>query len=155
MNASDKKMSKMMAQKNNDAAKKYGSKQAATQAYSQKLASQNKYSSPTPPSQRPTYVPSTTNVGGKPVNVTYNRYPGGGYGYGYYDPMTHAFIALAATQMIVSASDLEHHGYGHYSNTGAPVVVHSGPSALGIIFSLFGIAVLIVILVLIVRAAKQ
>lgn len=83
--------------------KTFATKSDAESAYRTKLASQNTYTSSREPSTRPNYVPNNVNVGGRNVNVVYHQY-GSGYGYGYYDPMTHAFVALAATQMMVNAS---------------------------------------------------
>lgn len=83
--------------------KTFASKSDAESAYRTKLASQNTYTSSREPATRPNYVPNNVSVGGRNVNVVYHQ-TGSGYGYGYYDPMTHAFIALAATQMMVNAS---------------------------------------------------
>jgi hypothetical protein len=83
--------------------KTFATKSDAESAYRTKLASQNTYTSSREPSTRPNYVPRNVSVGGRNVNVVYHQY-GSGYGYGYYDPMTHAFVALAATQMMVNAS---------------------------------------------------
>lgn len=99
-NAIDSKLSKNTA----TTGKTFASKADAETAYRSKLASQNTFTSSKAPSTRPTYIPQTVSTGGRTVNVVYHSVPGGGYGYGYYDPMTHMFMTLAATQMIVNAS---------------------------------------------------
>lgn len=83
--------------------KSFTSKADAESAYRAKLTSQNTYTSSKAPSVRPSYVPQSVNVGGRSTTVIYHSLPSGGYGYGYYDPMTHLFVSLAATHMILDA----------------------------------------------------
>jgi hypothetical protein len=99
-NAIDSKLSKNTA----TTGKTFTSKADAESAYRSKLASQNTFTTSKAPSTRPEYIPQTVSSGGRTVNVVYHSVPGGGYGYGYYDPMTHMFMTLAATQMIMNAS---------------------------------------------------
>lgn len=48
--------------------------------------------------------------------------PGGYYGYGYMDPVTHTMVALAAHQMMVDDMRMMQAGYGQWDSTGRPVV---------------------------------
>lgn len=92
------------AQATATAGKTYASKADAEAAYKAKLAADApKYTSPSAPATRPSYVPQSVNYGGHPVNVTYNHYGSGGYGYGYYDPTTHMFMALVAADLVLDA----------------------------------------------------
>ena len=93
-----------LAQQSATAGKTYTTKADAETAYRQKLTTQSTYTSSTPPATRPDYVPQNVNVGGHSTTVIYHSYPSGGYGYGYYDPMTHLFVNLAATQMLINAN---------------------------------------------------
>jgi len=121
--ALDQKLAKKNAllSQNNEAGKKYGTKAAAETAYRQKMASQNTYTSSTPPATRPDYIPQTVSTGGRNVNVTYHALPGGGYGYGYMDPMTNAFVTLTTAHMIADAARMNAYGYGDYDAYGRPV----------------------------------
>lgn len=98
-NAVDSKM----AQGSATAGRGFTSKADAESAYRSKLVTQSTYTSPTPPAMQPSYVPHTVVNNGHTVNVIYHQMPGGGYGYGYYNPMTNAFVALAATEMVLDA----------------------------------------------------
>ncbi len=121
--ALDQKLAKKNAllSQNNEAGKKYGTKAAAETAYRQKMASQNTYTSSTPPATRPDYIPQTVSTGGRNVNVTYHALPGGGYGYGYMDPMTNVFVTLTTAHMIADAARMNAYGYGDYDAYGRPV----------------------------------
>lgn len=98
-NAVDSKM----AQGSATAGRGFQSKADAESAYRSKLATQSTYTSPTHPTVQPSYVPHTVVNNGHTVNVIYHQMPGGGYGYGYYNTMTNAFVALAATEMVLDA----------------------------------------------------
>lgn len=121
--AIDNKMAKKNAlqSKNNAAGKKYGSKKNAEAAYRKNMTSSNKYTSKTPPATRPANIPQNVTSGGRSVNVTYNVLPGGGYGYGYRDPLTGTFMAMTAAYMIADAAMMNRHGYGAYDQYGNPV----------------------------------
>ena len=108
-NAIDTKVAKSTA----ITAPAYKTKAEAETAYRTNLASSNKYSTATPPATRPANIPEKVTVGGSNVTVVYNQMPGGGYGYGYTDPMTHMFVSLAATHMMVDAMAMNNHGYGY------------------------------------------
>lgn len=158
----DSKQTKAVVSRDNAAAKKYGNKKAATAAYQQNLVKKNTYTSATPPATRPAYIPKTTTVGGRNVDVTYHVLPGGGYGYGYMDPVSGTFMALAANQMMVDAAMMRSAGYGHYDAMGNPIVhrqaavVHHPASASTgvIIFMIFlGVGVVAIIAVVIANAS--
>ena len=121
--ALDQKLAKKNAllSQNNAAGKKYGTKASAETAYRSKMASSNKYTSSTPPATRPDYIPQTVSAGGRNVNVTYHALPGGGYGYGYMDPITHTFMTLTAAHMIADAAHMSRYGYGDYDAYGRPI----------------------------------
>lgn len=142
--------------------KTFATKSDAESAYRTKLASQNTYTSSREPATRPNYVPSNVSVGGRNINVVYHQ-TGSGYGYGYYDPMTHAFVALAATQMMVNASHQAEIDAMYYREarireaqiqqaqlTSQPVVVHQPthqPSSSNIVlWIIIGILVLCIII---------
>lgn len=137
--AMDKKLAKKYSASDKIAAQKYKSKSEATAAYQQKMASSNKYTTSTPPPTRPEYIPQSVTTGGRSVNVVYHTLPSGGYGYGYYDPVTSAFVGLTASHMIMDAHRMRAAGYGHWDDHGRPVVyretrvVHSDGSGSGVV----------------------
>jgi hypothetical protein len=126
------KKAKAIASKNKTAAKKYGTKANAEKAYREKLISSNHYNNPTPPSTRPASVPQSITVNHTSINTSYGMLPGGYYGYGYIDPVTHLMVALAANQMMVNDAMMMEAGYGQWDNTGRPIVVHSHGFLIGI-----------------------
>ena len=143
---------KAMAQSNNESAKKYGTKANAEKAFREKMANSNKFTSSTPPSTKPDYVPQNVTINNTSVNTRYDRFSDGSYGYGYYDPMTHMFMALAVNQMIVDDMVLRNHGYGVYNENGRPVHVSTGMSTGSAIIIIFVIIVLgIVVYVVLTR----
>lgn len=103
--------------KQDQAAKsKYGNKKNATNSYKKSLYEKNKYTSKTAPKVRPKHIPKTVkNSNGQSVNVTYNQFPGGGYGYGYYNPMG-VFVQLAMADMMVDNMMMRHAGYGYWDD---------------------------------------
>src|SRR4030042_3310284 len=128
-NKMDRKQTKAVKQKDQTAAKKYGDKKTATVEDQKKMAASNSYKSPTPPSVRPAYVPQTVIIGGgAPLSVGY--YPiGGVYGYGYMDPVTSMYVALAGNQMIADNAAMRTAGYGNWNADGTPVR-YSNPMAI-------------------------
>jgi hypothetical protein len=136
-----KKKAKAYASQNKAAAKKYGTKKKAESAYREKLASKNKYNSPTPPSTRPDYVPQSVTINNTHVNTSYGMLPGGYYGYGYMDPITHTMVALAAHHMMVDDMRMMQAGYGQWDSTGRPIIYRSSTGAIVI-----GVIVLLVII---------
>lgn len=146
----DTKKSKVMASQNKQSAQKYGTKANAEKAYREKLISSNKYNSPNPPTTRPANIPSNVTVNNVSVGTTYGMLPGGGYGYGYYDPVSHMFMALAMNQMLVNDAMMMESGSGHWDSTGRPIVVHNN-SGLMIFFIILGSIVVILVVVAFVR----
>lgn len=160
-------LTKAVKKKNASANNKYSKygkdarKQAATdfkksnewKNKSQSLAKNNKYNSPTPPSQRPEHIPQNVTVNNTTVNTSYGMLPGGYYGYGYMDPIIGTMVALAAHDMMVTNAMLRNHGYGTYSASGAVVVTRD---PIGIILGIiFGLLFLGVIVYIIFHAIKE
>jgi len=73
-----------------------------------------KYTStfPKEPVTRPTYIPQTTNVGGRDYNVSYNQDRGG---YGYMNNLGTFMMFDAMTDAVVMSSLMNNHGYYHGS----------------------------------------
>lgn len=73
------------------------------------------------PSTRPSYIPQSTNVNGRPVNITYNQ----GYGgYGYMDPMTNVWMSAMAVGMVADMAinhNMAMSGYRYYGDPFTPV----------------------------------
>jgi len=141
----DKKQQKMLAAKDQTAAKKYSTKAAAESDYKASLAKQSTYTSPTPPTQKPSYIPDNVTSNGRPVNVTYNVYPDGRYGYGYMDPTTMLFVALAADHYRADPYEMRNAGYGNWDNSGRPIVVRNSHGLLIFFIILGGIVVTVII----------
>lgn len=149
-NKMDRKQTKAMKSKNAAAGKKYGNKANAAKAYKADMAKKHtQYRSSTPPKTRPASVPQSVNVGGASRNVTYVSLGGGMYGYGYMDPVTSMYVALAANQMVANDMALRNAGYGHYNANGT-VVVYRNTGAI-ILWSVIGMFVLIVIIAVVVK----
>ena len=146
-NAIDKKQQKMLVSKDAEAFKKYPTKAAAENDYKQSLAKQSTYTSSIPPTQKPSYIPENITSNGRPVNVTYNVYPDGRYGYGYVDPTTMLFVALASDHYRVDSYEMRNAGYGQWDNTGKPIVVHHRSYGLIIFFTILGIIVIVFVIV--------
>ena len=104
----------------------YKSKDQAVAAFKEKHASTytNKFTSE--PKSRPEYIPQSTSVGGKTVNITYNS----GYGgYGYMHPLTGAWMAYdVMSDMAMMSMMMNRHGYTYVDGPGyaQPVVVGGG-----------------------------
>lgn len=147
-----KKKQKAMAQQNNAASKKYGNKKNAESAFREKMSNQNKYNSSTPPTKRPDYVPQNVTINNTHVSTSYGMLPGGGYGYGYMDPTTHLFCALAAHHMMVNDAMLMNYGYGSYGVNGQPIMISTGASVVTILFWIIGSIVLLVIIIVIIKS---
>ena len=114
-------------------AKKFaGTDKAAATAYRQKMAAStpNKYTSATAPTQRPSHIPQTVLIGGSSLHTSYAMFPGGGYGYGYIDPMTATFIALQPRYYHVDPYQMRAAGYGNWDASGRPIVYRTTPVGL-------------------------
>ncbi len=138
----DQKQNKMLASKNKNAYKKYKTKADAEKAYKETLASKNKYDSPTPPAERPPSIPQTVVINNSPAPVTYCSFPGGGYGYGYMDPVTRAYVAVATAHMIADEYEMANMGYGQWSHSGQPI--RTGVSLWWLVFILFSIIMILI-----------
>jgi hypothetical protein len=141
-----------MATQNKVAATKYGSKATAEKAFREKMATSNSYTSATPPATRPTSVPQSITVNNTSINTSYDRLPGGGYGYGYYDPTSHLFMALAVNQMIVNDAMMAESGYGRWGHDGRPVQT----SGAGIVLLwFFGFLVIVTVIVIVYANTRK
>jgi hypothetical protein len=145
----DKKQAKAIASQNNVAAKTYGSKANAEKAFRDKLSASNQYNSPTPPAVQPASIPRTIVINNTSVSSSYGMLPGGHYGYGYYDPMTHMMVALAANQMMVDNAMMRQSGYGQWDDSGRPVIVHrSSPASAVALVIIIGIVAIIAFVII-------
>ena len=154
-NKMDKKQTKAMRSKNTAAAKKYGNKKTAAKAYKTDMVKKNNYSSSTAPKTRPANIPQTVVIAGNPgIAVGYHSF-GGYYGYGYMDPVTQVYMALATQHMLVNDMAMQRGGYGHWNANGAPVV-YRDRGALAIVLWAFIIIIgLGVIIFICVNASKM
>lgn len=108
----------------------FSSKAAATQAFRSRYAQDYASTFATEPSARPSYIPASTFVGGRSVNIMYNPTLGG---YGYLHPSLGTWIlydALADAAM----SDNLMYNRGYYWG-GAPVYVSHGTRFFGLAFA--------------------
>lgn len=104
----------------------FASKAEASQAFKSRYAKDYGTTFAAEPSVRPSYIPSSTAVGGQSVNIVYNPALGG---YGYLHPGLGTWIlfdALADAAMLDSAMS----GRGYYWG-GAPAYVSHGPGFMG------------------------
>lgn len=121
-NKLDAKQTKKVTSSNN--AKRYTSKKEAETAARKELASKNSYTSSTPPSTRPEYVPKTVSRNGRNYDVDYYRMPNGSYGYGYRDPSTGLIVSLLAADMMMDAAMMSRYGYSYGPAPRTTHVVH-------------------------------
>lgn len=98
-------------------------KDQAISEFKSKHASQYTTKFKSEPKTRPTYIPPSTNVGGRTVNITYNS----GYGgYGYMHPLTGTWMMFdIMSDAMVMSSLMNNHGYRTVPYTDAPVVYAS------------------------------
>lgn len=145
-------------QKSLETAKKNGtsfkSKDAATAAFKKNQAGKypSKYASK--PATRPSHIPSSTMVGGRSVNITYNAGIGG---YGYMNTLG---VIIAYDMMADAVMRNRYMASSHYivHNPTAyapvvyqrPVIVRTGPGFGMIIFGIFGIIAVIVVVCIVV-----
>jgi hypothetical protein len=118
-----------------DSARKNGtlfsSKAEASQAFRSKYAKDYGSTFASEPSARPSYIPSSTNVGGQNVNVVYNQGLGG---YGYLHPTLGTWILFdALTDAAMADSLMSSRGY--YWG-GAPAYVSHGWGFMGTAFAI-------------------
>jgi hypothetical protein len=124
----------------------FSSKTEAAQAFRSKYSKDYSSSFATEPSSRPTYIPGSTLVGGRNVNIVYNAGLGG---YGYFHPSLGQWILYDA----LADSVIDHAMYdrGYYWG-GAPVYVSHGPSFLGFAFALL---VLLIVAAIVAKAVAR
>jgi hypothetical protein len=134
-----------------DSAKRNGTlfstRQEAAQSFRSRYAKDYSSSFPAEPATRPSYIPGSTVVSGRNVNVFYNPAMGG---YGYIHPLLGTWIlfdALGDAAML----DYAMSNRGYYWG-GAPVYQTHGPGFLGIAFA---ILVFILVASLISRVGRR
>jgi hypothetical protein len=107
------------------------------------------------PTQRPEHIPASTSVGGRTVNIIYNR----GYGgYGYMNPFTNAWIMYDVYSDTIMMDTLMRHHYGYYypAYHDDVYVESSVGSALAVIgFIFLGIVVLGVVIFVVGRTLNN
>lgn len=138
---------------NTTSAPSYKSKEQAVAAFKEKNASQYTSKFITEPKTRPDYIPQSTSVGGKTVNVTYNA---GFGGYGYYHPTLGTWMAydMMHDAAMMSIMMNRHGGYTYVDGpgyTGGPVVVTHQSSAFGVFITFFLVLALIFAVVIVAR----
>lgn len=119
----------------------FGTRQEAARSFSSRYA--NRYGSrfTTRPSTRPSYIPRSTTIGGKTVNIVYNGRKGG---YGYIDPALRRWVffnALANTAVLNGLMAGQAYWWG------TPPVYYGGSSfftaALVLFFIFIGVSMLL------------
>ena len=97
-----------MKRQSSKAKKKYATRADATKAVKATAHKKNtSYTSSTPPKIRPASVPKTVTRNGRQTTVVYHQVSGGGYGYGYIDPLTNMFMTLAVADMIANTRTVD------------------------------------------------
>ena len=108
----------------------FTSKTAAIDHFKTQNASKYTTKFTSEPKAKPSYIPTSTTVGGKTVNVTYNQTNGG---YGYIHPVTGAWMMYdVMSDMVMMNMLMSNHGY--YIGTTPVQTVHQG-SAFGAVLS--------------------
>jgi hypothetical protein len=125
----------------------FSSKTEAAQSFKSRYAKDYASTFASEPASRPAYIPSSTMVGGRSVNIVYNQGLGG---YGYFHPGLGTWMLFDA---LSDAATLDYamSNRGYYYG-GAPVYLSHRPSFLG-----FALTILVVFLVVsaIARAAAR
>jgi len=149
------KIDSKLAKKNAEAAKMYGSRSKAQEAFKSKIKNDPSFSTrytnkfDREPASRPEYIPASVSRGGTNYTVIYNE---GSYGYWNTVNGISTWIMLdMMTDMIVTDAMLSSHGYGSYTPVGAPVPYRSNNTGI-IVLSVVGGLVVIGGLVYIIRA---
>lgn len=107
------------AQRNGTA---FSSREAAATSFRSQYGSQYTSRFASEPSARPNYIPQTTSVGGRTVNVVYNAGLGG---YGYFDPgLGHWVLYNALADAVMMNTLMAAHSYWWGP---APMYVAGGP----------------------------
>jgi hypothetical protein len=125
----------------------FSSKTEATQAFRSRFAKDYGSTFAAEPAARPSYIPSSTIVGGRSVNVVYNSALGG---YGYLNPVLGTWILYDALADASMADNIMY-GRGYYWG-GAPVYMSHSPGFLSLAF---GLLVFFVIASAVARAAAR
>jgi hypothetical protein len=125
----------------------FASKAEAGQAFRNSYAKDFGSTFAAEPSVRPSYIPSSSVIGGRNVNIVYNPALGG---YGYIHPLLGTWMLFDA---LSDAAILDQAMYNRgYWWGGAPVYVSHRPSFLGLAF---GVLVLFLIASVVLRAVAR
>ncbi len=138
-----KKPSKKQIKANKAANKKYGNRKKASKKARADLAKKNRYTRKTPPARRPSHIPQNVTINNRSYGTSYGMFPGGGYGYGYMNPLTGLFCAMAANQMIVNDQYMAQNGYGAWG--AQRQVYHSNSGGLGFLYFIIGMCLVVVV----------
>jgi hypothetical protein len=109
----------------------FSSKTEAAQSFKSRYAKDYASTFASEPAARPSYIPASTNIGGRSVNIVYNQGLGG---YGYFHPGLGTWMLFDA---LSDAATLDYamSNRGYYWG-GAPVYVSHRPSFLGFAFAM-------------------
>jgi hypothetical protein len=113
----------------------FSSKAKAAQAFRGAYAKDYSSIFATEPSTRPSYIPPSTTLGGRSVNIVYSPVLGG---YGYYHPSLGRWILYDA--LADAAIDQAMYSRGYYWGA-PPVYVSHGPSFIGFAFAILFILI--------------
>ena len=128
----------------------FSSRTAATQAFQSKYASRYSSRFAAQPSVRPSYIPQSTMVDGRPMNIVYNAQYGG---YGYMNPLLGHWVmynALADTAMLGLLMNQNGYWYG-----APPMYVSQGPGFFAWAIILFVTFMVISTLIRTVRGGRR
>jgi len=125
----------------------FSSKAEAAQSFRSRYAKDYGSSFASEPAVRPSYIPSSTNLGGRSVNIVYNQGLGG---YGYFHPGLGTWILFDALSDAAMADGIMS-SRGYYWG-GAPVYATHGPGFLGLAF---WVLVIFLVAAFVVRAAAN
>jgi hypothetical protein len=136
-----------VAKANTVSAPSYKTKEQAISAFKEKNASTYTSKFTTEPKTRPEYIPPSTSVGGKTVNISYNA---GFGGYGYYHPTLGTWMAydMMHDAAMMSMMMNRHGGYTYVDGPGyggGVVITSPGPMSYwaGVILIIFLFAFII------------
>ncbi|HUX22160.1 MAG TPA: hypothetical protein VMW69_13040 [Spirochaetia bacterium] len=127
----------------------FASRQEAAQSFSTRYANQYSSRFSSRPTTRPSYIPQTTTVGGRSVNIVYDPRMGG---YGYMDPaLGHWVFFNALANAAILNGLMVNHGYWW----GAPPAYYGGFNFFGTALILFFIFIAISGLLRFLRGARR
>ena len=127
---------------------KYASRASAVEAFKKEQGGKYTNNFQTEPKTRPDYIPNTTMVDGKPVNVTYSA---GNQGYGYMNPRGGWFSYSPMMDIVMLNMLMNSHGNQYvYRDTPPQVQSTNGPAVAQTSESHGGSTVIVILLIIIV-----